>query len=1739
MHRKSIQKVVSSIIFVSIVAGSIWGADLDKGHVIHASQAGSDTRSGVQWLTYTNSDYGFSLDYPSNWTVGQGNQHAPTLPAETIVFQSPSANEVSIIVAHKEATDDGFLVAQHLTQAFLGDFIVSEISKREVAGYTVTKAGYIQPPIEGISVQVLLTVFATHSTSYIVMTQFDVGVDLVTPLSDIGLTRKIVYDQIVGSFEVLPQGPTVPTLDIPREIEKRPVQLESSNSGLEIAPFWWPTDGIIGYYIYGTGAGYTSFHKGIDIWTNKSGTGSQASNSSKGNAIYPVLEGTVRGISFEPWSGLAWGITVAHVVDGNNVWTHYNHLADANKLESYVSPSITIGLPVTPQTLLGHQGNRRWKNYGSITVHLHLDVTTTASPWDHYTDPSPYFLAKLNAGTPGHLGFGHGVKHEPPCPKSGGTSFVVLYKDSDYRCGGDGEDIGYVKIPVNQPLPATGALPASFGATSIRVPFGYMVKLIEKGNGVPSPIYTPGTALRYTSIKTFVGEWLPAIVFSTLTRRVPLDDNVGFVKVTYVGPLCATIPIAELCPNAPPFAPPLVSPNILGNNQTVFLGADGASGSDLAPSLCWDYPGDLEGDELSYLVEVTSDLSYSTSGWIRNTCWRPSQLDHQYGSYHWRVKARDIRSAESNWSELGNFTISSPNRPPSVSFNTANSADFTTAGINSRTRNWTFAGTASDPEGQLNRVEIRCVGDNCGNQVSHVNGNNWSHSRNNMSGQNDIYFIAYDNAGNYSFSRHLILRIDLAAPTTQLSLNGEAGPINWHAWFTSPVQVRLNSVDKATGKAQVGVREVRYRIDGGIWQTQAGSTASFSISTDGAHSIEYYAIDKVDNAEAVRTVNFQIDQTPPSPPAGIGEMNGVVNNQWQKANNVPTFTWASSNDAGSGVWGYQFYFGEDPNGIAYQTFTAGQPRQWTPQTNGVHTGVYYLRGRTRDNAGNWSAWANLFTYRYDGTPPENPSNVTHSAGITSTIWQSTTNTANFTWPIPHDEGSGIKGYYAYWGLEATGITSDLLTLNQYQSASPLCATNAACSGYLRLRSVDNVDNLANEWSTAFVLRYDNAPPTVDFNFAGDVTSTAQTEVMLSIMAHDEGSGVRAMRFSTDGQTWMPWEVYTTTRVWQIPAISRQAWPVFMQVQDGVDLVSPVVSDTIYFDVNRKQPRSANFRLFDHELSAGAGAYTSTTYIGRGTIGQVMDSPVVTSTHFIMLSGYEAGSRAIPLVEPGHDEFYFVNGIFASGTGAQTLTSTLYALHGTFGEFGLPNTVTITSTNFQHQPGFLAAVPAMSPIVVPPGPTPIPEPDLACASSSVTINEGDLYTNNLEVTLNLCSPRANEMIIGADENLTNAVWEPYTTTKTWLLQAAGQFVAPRFVYAAFKDANGTVHGTYFDDIIFDPTIPAGNILIGDSMPISPVLDSALFTSDSRVTPTSVRLNGVTYVQSPHALGQSTTLPVLRSTVTNTVEIFVNGQDDNSGLAEMQFSDSPVFTETVWEPYSALKMWAPPESDGVKTVYARFRDSAGNASAVNEATFIFDTQAPVGGLGWGERVIGQDAITATVYLGAEDSWGEGGYIGEVADMRLSRDPSFVDAAWEPYTDSITLPISLTASSETLYVQYRDLAGNVSETYSDTLVLDTTPPSIYIQVEPSNVVTHTVKLYAYDEESDVTDLHISNDPLMFDAVVTMPVTDTFEWVFDERQVMWVQAEDFVGNLSEPTPAYAPALSATNQVYLPLVLK
>lgn len=1327
------------------------------------------------------------------------------------------------------------------------------------------------------------------------------------------------------------------------------------------------------------------------------------------------------------------------------------------------------------------------------------------------------------------------------CPLNAGND-VIVYKVPNYKCGEKNEHEGYEKFTVadGQPHP----LPAAVDASSIYIPPNRYVILRPKNN-------LNGFVLRCNSDNDFTSDKVLVVSFVwgiiPVFDLIPLNDNVSTIEV-HSGACTINFP-----PNTKPEpvalqSPPNASLSTVASASAINIPqksvASTSAFTNIAPTLCWQSMGDIDGDELKFYVEVTGETANANSSWQAGVCWHPSQLDYKYGSYFWRVKAKDSRGAESGWSDTWAFVIESPNHAPSVTLDSSNGS--TASSINSRDTTWAFTGIASDPEGYLDRVEFRCNGDACGSQSSHSNGNNWSHTQNSMSGQNEIYFAAFDDLNQYTYSRRITLYIDLAAPATTAGLNGESNSTNWPTWFTAPVQVRLNAQDGATGRARVGVRDMHYRLDGGVWQIQSGDTATFNVTADGTYTVEYYAVDKLDNRETQKSITFRIDQTPPTPPSGATEINGIANNQWQNVRNTPTLTWAASTDATSGVWGYQMYFGLDSNGVAYNNFPANVARQWTPLPAGVPTGVYYLRGRTRDNAGNWSVWTPLFTFKYDGTPPENPTGITHTSGITSTVWQRLTNLADFHWPVPHDEGSGIQGYYAYWGLNPSGVISQLITTNAYTSATPACALNAACTGYFRLRSVDNVGNVADDWSTAFILNYDNVPPTVDFTFNGGLTQTAQTEIILNISASDQGSGVKAMRFSTDGQTWTSWEAFATERSWTIPAISRQFWPIYVQVKDGVDLESTVVAHNIYLEVNRGQPHSDNFRLFDSNNSSGASPYTSTLYTGRGTIGQLADTAALTSTSFSIQLGYEAGSAANPIVDPGYETFNFTNGVMASGGG--TLTSTLFSMQTNVGEFGLPNNETVlVSAHFNLQPGFLAAQP--SPLVLPTpesGPAPTPEPPLACEIPSVRINNGASFTNILSVSLNLCAPHATVMLLSSAEDLSGATWEPYATTRNWVLPDAGQFTAPRFIYAVFKDADGTVHGVYMDDIIYDPNLPSGELLVGNTVPISPATSLRPATFDN-IGKNILYVDGQPYAHAD-ASSNGRLVPVLHSSADGSVNIFVNGNDDNSGLSEMQFSASPAFTDTLPEPFSPVKTWTPTDGDGYKTVYARFFDNAGNISSDKQVNFVYDITPPYGWVGFESYVVPASAVTVTVYLAADDGseydeYEDGGiipnaYAGTVSDMRLSTTSDFSTSIWEPYTDTLILPRTVTNTDPfVLYAQYRDLAGNVSDVYSATYQIDDVPPTVYVQVPIGSVLTRTITTAAYDDLSGVSTLHISNDPLMQENVVTLPYIDTVDWVFDDRRVVWVQAEDGVGNVSDPYPAYAESI--VYRVYLPIVTR
>jgi len=212
-------------------------------------------------------------------------------------------------------------------------------------------------------------------------------------------------------------------------------------------------------------------------------------------------------------------------------------------------------------------------------------------------------------------------------------------------------------------------------------------------------------------------------------------------------------------------------------------------------------------------------------------------------------------------------------------------------------------------------------------------------------------------------------------------------------------------------------------------------------------------------------------------------------------------------------------------------------------------------------------------------------------------------------------------------------------------------------------------------------------------------------------------------------------------------------------------------------------------------------------------------------------------------------------------------------------------------------------------------------------SSITINDGALFTNLTAVTLTLTAPfGTTEMIISNDGGFGGATWEPFAVQKPWTIIAYGSHVIPRVVYAKFK-TYGQISGLYQDDIVLDITAPNGTVEITGT--ISSVMGAG----------------------SSHPM---TVLSTLTDTLTNTiylplvannarpgftlVGLLLSATDDVSGVGEMLISNDADFADAQWEAYATEKNWFIKEM-GITTVYVKFRDRAGNESLV-----YYDTVTP---------------------------------------------------------------------------------------------------------------------------------------------------------------------------------------------------
>jgi hypothetical protein len=101
---------------------------------------------------------------------------------------------------------------------------------------------------------------------------------------------------------------------------------------------------------------------------------------------------------------------------------------------------------------------------------------------------------------------------------------------------------------------------------------------------------------------------------------------------------------------------------------------------------------------------------------------------------------------------------------------------------------------------------------------------------------------------------HITGKQDHTAPTSTLTMTGT---MKESGWYNTDVTVKITATDN------VAVKEIHYILDGQE-TIVAGDTAQFTVSGNGAHNIEYWAVDILGNVEAHHVVpTFKIDKGSP------------------------------------------------------------------------------------------------------------------------------------------------------------------------------------------------------------------------------------------------------------------------------------------------------------------------------------------------------------------------------------------------------------------------------------------------------------------------------------------------------------------------------------------------------------------------------------------------------------------------------------------------------------------------------------------------------------------------------------------------------------------------------------------------------------------------------------------------------------------------------------------------------------
>lgn len=976
-----------------------------------------------------------------------------------------------------------------------------------------------------------------------------------------------------------------------------------------------------------------------------------------------------------------------------------------------------------------------------------------------------------------------------------------------------------------------------------------------------------------------------------------------------------------------------------------------------------------------------------------------------------------------------------------------------------------------------------------------------------------------DTAGNYSASVTAYIELDATRPGTGAVVIGGADPTN------SP-SVSLAITWSDATQMIVGNDS---GFTGGQWEPVSAARAWSLPAFDGSKTVFVKFRDAAGNESAVLAQDTVFLDTTPPTGASFAVAGGSP---------VPATTVTLNLFAANAV---QVMTGNDP------VFTGGVWRTYAASVTHVMPGGDGLKPlyvKFRDDAGNETGVLSQVVTLDTGSPAGAQILINGGALYTTSALV----TLNLSAADAVEMAFSIDGLaFSAWEPFAPSI------------GYPLPGTDGTKFVYVKFR--DAALNESAMVSSAIIL--DRAAPTGgSVVVAGDAPYTRSSQVLLVIGA----TGASEMQVSENNAfTGAAWEPFAAARLW---VLSSGDGPktVYVRFRDPAGHITAYVSDGISLDQMPPVLVAPAVRI-----NAGAAYANQVTvtlnlqYVDAVSAVVAQDIGLLFPTATANLPG--GGAHALPITLTGGEGTRLVYVRFYDAAGNTSVQSASIVLDITppslaavriddgapynnsaagtasLGITGLDNLsglaqMRVSNTNvngnldgatavgYQSTYGWTLASPGIN--ISAPRNVYVKLID-AAGNSSVVATDGITYdtlppavptvyiegpavqyTRSTNVNLLISAAGAVQMMIANDIFFTGGSYEYYTSSRAWALAAGGDNVA-QTVYVKVRDAAGNESLAGSDVIFVDTVAPSSPTLALDGGLEYPVAEPN-YTKDTAIEATlsasgwtqadvsedvsfasilrtvsfgAVMPAAVTftagnagdglkqvYVRYRDAAGNASTVvsasitkdgaaPVFTSVLLNGGAAYAQGtgltatvsaQDAGSTLNQVELAQDAGFTvnKQTFAYNPSLNYTLSTATNGNRTVYARFSDKAGNMSAAVTDAIVLDTVDPAVAAVMvnGNRLFTTNNIFAVAITSTEANQ---------ADMMLSENAAFSGATWQPYQSPTSFPASVINGVKTIYVKLRDAAGRVSSPGSDSITLDTTPPS-NLSIEFPYAVTKT---------------------------------------------------------------------------------